>query len=179
VLRRGESWDGWLAAVWEGRGGIGKKKGKKKEKQRKRVSVELICTAIFRQIHRQQFSVGESIGYSAQKNPRHHAVATFKKSFSPSAIPPVLFADGIIPSKIPPVYTDGSSPSANTDGIADRIIPSLEVSDEKIPSVIPLVLSDFLVVIAFLIHTRNYRVYNSFFFFYVFLHLKVFWFLSL
>jgi len=36
VLRRGESWDGWLAAVWEGRGGMGKKKGKKKEKQRKR-----------------------------------------------------------------------------------------------------------------------------------------------
>jgi len=34
VLRRGESWDGWLAAVWEGRGGMGKKKGKKKEKQR-------------------------------------------------------------------------------------------------------------------------------------------------
>ena len=27
-----ESWDGWLAAVWEGRGGMGKKKGKKKEK---------------------------------------------------------------------------------------------------------------------------------------------------
>jgi hypothetical protein len=38
VLRRGESWDGWLAVVWEGRGGMGKKKGKKKEKQRKRVS---------------------------------------------------------------------------------------------------------------------------------------------
>jgi hypothetical protein len=37
VLRRVESWDGWLAAVWEGRGGMGKKKGKKKEKQRKRV----------------------------------------------------------------------------------------------------------------------------------------------
>jgi hypothetical protein len=36
VLRRGESWDGWLAAVWEGRGGMGKKMGKKKEKQRKR-----------------------------------------------------------------------------------------------------------------------------------------------
>jgi len=36
VLRRGESWDGWLAAVWEGRGGMWKKKGKKKEKQRKR-----------------------------------------------------------------------------------------------------------------------------------------------
>jgi hypothetical protein len=32
-----ESWDGWLAAVWEGRGGMGKKK---KEKQRKRVSAD-------------------------------------------------------------------------------------------------------------------------------------------
>jgi hypothetical protein len=40
VLRRVESWDWWLAAVWEGRGGIGKKKGKKKEKRRKRVSAE-------------------------------------------------------------------------------------------------------------------------------------------
>jgi hypothetical protein len=40
VLRRVESWDGWLAAVWEGRGGMGKKKGKKKEKQRKRVSAD-------------------------------------------------------------------------------------------------------------------------------------------
>jgi hypothetical protein len=29
-----------LVAVWEGRGGMGKKKGKKKEKQRKRVSAE-------------------------------------------------------------------------------------------------------------------------------------------
>jgi hypothetical protein len=29
-----------LAAVWEGRGGMGKKKGKKKEKQRKIVSAE-------------------------------------------------------------------------------------------------------------------------------------------
>jgi len=32
VLRRGESWDEWLAVVWEGRGGMGKKKRKKKEK---------------------------------------------------------------------------------------------------------------------------------------------------
>jgi len=32
-----ESWDEWLTAVWEGRGGMGKKK---KEKQRKRVSAE-------------------------------------------------------------------------------------------------------------------------------------------
>jgi hypothetical protein len=39
VLRRVESWEGWLAAVWEGRGGMGKKKGMKEE-QRKRVSVE-------------------------------------------------------------------------------------------------------------------------------------------
>ena len=36
MLRRVESWDGWLATVLEGRGGMGKKKGKKKEKQRKK-----------------------------------------------------------------------------------------------------------------------------------------------
>jgi hypothetical protein len=35
MLRIVESWDGWLVAVWERRGGMGKKK---KEKQRKRVS---------------------------------------------------------------------------------------------------------------------------------------------
>jgi len=37
VLRIVESWDGWLAAVGEGRGGKGKKK------QRKRVSAEGVC----------------------------------------------------------------------------------------------------------------------------------------
>jgi len=37
VLRIVESWDGWLAAVWEGRGRKGKRK---KEKQRKRMSAE-------------------------------------------------------------------------------------------------------------------------------------------
>jgi len=40
VLRIVESWDGWLAAVGEGRGGKGKKKW---EKQRKRVSAEGVC----------------------------------------------------------------------------------------------------------------------------------------
>jgi hypothetical protein len=39
-----ESWDGWLAAVWEGRGGIGKKK---KEKQRKRVSAVGVYIMVF------------------------------------------------------------------------------------------------------------------------------------
>jgi len=43
VLRIVESWDGWLAAVWEGRGGM----GKKKEKQRKRVSAEGVYIMVF------------------------------------------------------------------------------------------------------------------------------------
>jgi len=68
-----------------------------------------------------------------EKNPRHHAVATFKKSFSPSAIPLV--------------YTNGSCPSANTGGITDGIISSLKIFDEKIMLVILLMLSDFLVVL--------------------------------
>jgi hypothetical protein len=50
VLRRGESWDGWLAVVWEGRGEMGKKKGKK-EKQRKRVSAEWVYNAFYRWNH--------------------------------------------------------------------------------------------------------------------------------
>jgi hypothetical protein len=43
-LRIVESWDGWLAAVWEGRGGMGKKK---KEKQRKRVSAVGVYIMVF------------------------------------------------------------------------------------------------------------------------------------
>jgi len=44
VLKIVESWDRWLAAVWEGRGGMGKKK---KEKQRKRVSAERVYIMVF------------------------------------------------------------------------------------------------------------------------------------
>jgi hypothetical protein len=44
VLRIVESWDEWLAAVWERRGGMGKKK---KEKQRKRVSAEGAYIMVF------------------------------------------------------------------------------------------------------------------------------------
>jgi hypothetical protein len=44
VLKIMESWDRWLAAVWEGRGGMGKKK---EEKQRKRVSAEGVYIMVF------------------------------------------------------------------------------------------------------------------------------------
>jgi hypothetical protein len=44
VLRIVESWDGWLATVWEGRGGMGKKK---KEKQRKRVPAVGVYIMVF------------------------------------------------------------------------------------------------------------------------------------
>ena len=44
MLRIVESWDRWLAAVWEGRGGMRKKK---KEKQRKRVSAEGVYIMVF------------------------------------------------------------------------------------------------------------------------------------
>jgi hypothetical protein len=44
VLRIVESWDEWLDAVWEGRGGMGKKK---KEKQRKRLSAEGVYIMVF------------------------------------------------------------------------------------------------------------------------------------
>jgi hypothetical protein len=45
VLRIVESWDGWLAAVWEGRSGMGKKK--RKEKQRKRVLAKGVYIMVF------------------------------------------------------------------------------------------------------------------------------------
>jgi len=55
---------GRLVAVWEGRGGMGKKK--KKEKQRKRVSVDgWVYNGFYRWNHRQHNSVGDSIGESA------------------------------------------------------------------------------------------------------------------
>jgi hypothetical protein len=44
MLRIVESWDRRLAVVWEGRGGMGKKK---KEKQRKRVSAEGVYKMVF------------------------------------------------------------------------------------------------------------------------------------
>jgi len=65
LFRRRESWDGWLAAVWGGRGGMGKKKGKKKEKQRKRVSAESVYTGFYRWNHRRTRSVGIPVGDSA------------------------------------------------------------------------------------------------------------------
>jgi len=53
---------GRLAAVWEGRGGMGKKK---KEKQRKRVSADgWVYNGFFRWNHRWIHSVGDSIGAS-------------------------------------------------------------------------------------------------------------------
>jgi len=61
VLRIVESWDGWLAAVWEERTGM----GKKKEKQRKRVSAGgWVYNGFFWWNHRQITSVGDSIGDS-------------------------------------------------------------------------------------------------------------------
>jgi len=49
---------GRLAAVWEGRGGV----GKKKEKQRKRVSVDgWVYNCFFQWNHRRIHSVGDSV----------------------------------------------------------------------------------------------------------------------
>jgi len=104
MLRRVESWDGWLAVVWEGRGGMGKKKRKKKDKQRKRVSAKWVYNGFYLWNHRRTSFVGDSIDDSAGEsatslydylglnpsvipsvksseiNPRHHTVATFQKN---------------------------------------------------------------------------------------------------
>ena len=144
VLRRGESWDGWLAVVWEGRGEMGKKKGKKKEKQRKRVSAEWVYNAFYRWNHWRNVSVGIPVDDSAcesatslydypglnpsvipsvkssEKNPRHHMVTTFQKNCIGRRYIPTEFETELCPSVI--------------------------FTDEKIPSVISLVFVDFLVV---------------------------------
>ena len=96
----GGSWDGCLAAVWERRVGMGKKKGK-----RKRVSAEWVYIGFYRWNHLRNVSVGIPVGESAgdcatslygdpglnpsvipsvkssEKNPRHHTVATFQKNY--------------------------------------------------------------------------------------------------
>ena len=52
-----------MAAVWEGRGGMGKKKGKKKEKQMKR-GRESVGGANIYWIFQRNISVGDSAGVS-------------------------------------------------------------------------------------------------------------------
>jgi hypothetical protein len=83
MLRIVESWDGCLAAVWEGRGGMEKKK---KEKQRKRVSVDWWAyNGFFRRIT----SVGES------------ATSLYDYiSLNPSVIPSVKSSDVTTPLHI-------------------------------------------------------------------------------
>jgi len=83
VLRIVDSWDGWLVAVWEGRGGMGKKK---KEKQRKRVSADgWVYNGFFRRIH----SVGDS------------ATSLYDYlSLNPSVIPSVKSSDVTTPLHI-------------------------------------------------------------------------------
>ena len=125
VLRRVESWDGWLAAVWEGRGGMGKKKGKKKEKQRKRMSAEWVYNGFYRWNHRRTGSASESatslydyLGLNPSVIPSVNS--SEKKSTSPHRcnFPNKLYR----PSAIRSVYTDKLIPSVYTDRVEDGII---------------------------------------------------------
>jgi len=126
VLRIVESWDEWLTAVWEGRGGMGKKK---KEKQRKRVSAEgvrikwllptdvsisdSIDDSVGDTVRLSQF---ESIGHSVDK-------IVWKNSTSPHRC---IFPNKLYrPPAIRSVYTDGHIPSVYTDYISDRVSPSV------------------------------------------------------
>jgi hypothetical protein len=138
VLRRGESWDGWLAAVWEGRGGMGvmgKKKGKKKEKQRKRVSAKSVYTGFYRWNHRRTRSVGITVGDSADGS----ATSLYGyPDLNPSVISSVKSSEKIHvitslqlkkkvsqPSMIWSVYTDGLISSVYNDHITNRIYRSV------------------------------------------------------
>ena len=87
----GERWDGEEEGEEEG------------ETEEERVSAEAIYTGVYRRHHRQKYSVGDFAGVSdtsllgcpglnpsvfpsvnsSEKNPRHPAVAIFKKNFSP------------------------------------------------------------------------------------------------
>jgi len=91
ALRIVESWDGSLAAVWEGRAGMGKKK---KEKQRKRVSANgWVYNGFFWWIHRRIPSVGDSVGDNATSLYDY-------LSLNPSVIPSVKLSDVTTPLHI-------------------------------------------------------------------------------
>ena len=120
----GERWDGEEEGEEEG------------ETEEERVSVEWVYTCVYRRNISVGITVGDSVGVSdtsligypglnpsvfpsinsSEKNPRHDAVATFKKRFSS-----LVYIDGIIMS----VYTDGIADglfsSANTDSFWDGI----------------------------------------------------------
>jgi hypothetical protein len=119
---------GWLQF---GRGEVGwGRRRRNRGREDERVSEEAVCTGVYRRNHRWKYSVGITVGdfagvsdtsllgcpglnpsvfpsvNSSEKNPRHPAVAIFKKNFSL------------------PVYTDGIIPSVYTGGIADDVFPS-------------------------------------------------------
>jgi len=79
---------GRLAVVWEGRGGMGKKK---KEKQRKRVLADgWVYNGFFRWNHRRIHSVGDSIGAFVGES----ATSLYGYlSLNPSVIPSVKSLD--------------------------------------------------------------------------------------
>ena len=139
---------------------------KKKEKQRKRVSAEgSVYSGFYRQNHRRIHSVGESATSlndylslnpsvipsvkSSEKTPRHHVVASFQTN--------CIFRrrNG---RYIPTEYFRRHIPTVSSRDLVRRyiptdfeteLLPSVIITDGKIPSVIPLVFSDFLVVFFF------------------------------
>jgi len=130
---------GWLQF---GREEVGWGRRRRKQMKRGRESVGGASIYwIFQRNHRRQYFVGDSAGVSdtslfgcpglnpsvfpsvnsSEKNPRHPAVAIFKKNFSPSAMPPV-YTDGIIPSVYTSGIADGVFPSGNSNRFGDGII---------------------------------------------------------
>jgi len=83
---------------------------------------------------------------SFEKNPRHHTVATFQTNYIGRQR-----YDQYIPTNVFRRYVPTVSP---TDFICRyiptdfemKLFPTVRITDEKIPSVIPLVFADFLVV---------------------------------
>jgi len=131
---------GWLQ-FGRGEVGWGRRRGRRRRnrgREEERVSVEAVYTGVYRRNHRQKYSVGNTVGdfagvsdtsllgcpglnpsvfpsvNSSEKNPRHPAVAIFKKKFLPSAMPPI-YTDGIIPSVYTVDITDEVFPPANSD----------------------------------------------------------------
>jgi len=149
-----------VAAVWEGRDGMGKKK---KEKQRKIggyimvFPMESPTEGIRRWFHRrfrrwkchitERLSQFESLGHSIGKIIwRHHAVAYFQTNSMPCRRNGRYIPTNYFCRYIPTVsLMDLGCRYIPTD-FETELCPSVNITDGMFSSVIPLVLSGFLVV---------------------------------
>jgi len=155
---------GWLQF---GRGEVGWERRRRRNRGRECRQRGWVYNGFYQWNHRRNVSVGDSIGDSAtslygylslnpsvipsvkssEKTPRHHTIASFQTNCigrrrSSRYIPTEIFRR-YIPTVSPMELCRRYIP---TD-FETELFPSIRITDEKIPSVIPLVFAGFLVVV--------------------------------